>query len=176
MSTVNSSKLKAHRKELRYWILLILFFSLCLPLAALAAPGVSSRELLTRPEKYDGKEIVYQGEAIGDMMKRGNSAWVNVRDVDYALGVFCPIEEAAKITCLGGYKFKGDIIAVQGVFHHSCAEHGGDPDIHARRIKIIQPGIGLAHSLHPDKVQIAIILSSAAILLALIHWILGRIK
>ncbi len=52
-------------------------------LAAPAEAGpllCSSNELLAAPEKYDGKEIAYRGEVVGDIMWRGDHAWVAVND------------------------------------------------------------------------------------------------
>ncbi|MDI6873215.1 MAG: hypothetical protein QME84_02860 [Actinomycetota bacterium] len=34
----------------------------------------------------------------------------------------------------------GDTVEVRGVFHADCAEHGGDFDIHASSLTVLQPG------------------------------------
>jgi hypothetical protein len=83
---------------------------------------------------------VYQGEAIGDIMLRGEHAWVNVHDGKNAIGVWVKKDLAGNITFTGSYKFKGDIIEVEGTFNRSCAMHGGDLDIHAEGIAVIQRG------------------------------------
>jgi len=72
-----------------------LFLALLILCAGLIyAPAISHAEELTVAEilkdaaSYDGKTIVFTGEVIGDVMRRGNYAWVNVYNGDDALGVW----------------------------------------------------------------------------------------
>jgi len=44
------------------------------------AQSLSSSELIRNAKEYDGKLIVYSGEVIGDVMLRGEFAWVNIND------------------------------------------------------------------------------------------------
>ena len=104
------------------------------------AQAVSSLELINNAKQYDGKTVTYQGEAIGDIMARGEHVWVNLNDGYTAIGVWVKKTDLKDITYLGSYRAKGDIIKVGGTFNRSCPEHGGDLDIHAREIKKILPG------------------------------------
>ncbi len=152
-------------------------FLVCLfVLQAEAAPVISAEELLKEAEKYDGKEVIYKGEVIGDIMIRQDSAWINVRDETGAIGIFCPKELVNEIKHAGSYKFTGDIVSVRGTFHHSCPEHGGDTDIHAERINIIQKGKTISHPLEPNKVKASIILPAIAFVLAIIHLVVRRFR
>ena len=100
---------------------------------------VSSSSLLTDPGLYDGRTISFEGEIIGDIMKRGRYAWINVNDGRSAIGVFTAAENVAGLSA-GGYKRQGDIVRVSGEFHRACPGHGGDMDIHADAITISQKG------------------------------------
>ncbi len=121
-------------------------FLVCLfVLQAEAAPVILAEELLKEAEKYDGKEVIYKGEVIGDIMIRRDCAWINVRDETGAIGIFCPKELVNEIKYAGSYRFTGDIVSVRGTFQRSCPEHGGDTDIDGERINIIQNGKTISH-------------------------------
>jgi hypothetical protein len=105
-----------------------------------SAAEAASRDLIERPRDFDGKTVVFEGEAIGQAMRRGESAWVNLLDDYAALGVFMPAAAARDITSFGSSKRKGDIVRVKGVFRRACPEHGGDMDIHAEGIEIVERG------------------------------------
>lgn len=157
--------------------LLILSVSVLLTACiAEAAPTVTAQELLENPEKYDGKTVIYQGEAIGDIMLRQGGAWINVQDKTASLGVFCPKDEVAKIKYTGSYKFSGDIISVRGVFHHFCSQHGGDTDIHAKKITLIREGKEVSHPLEPQKVKLSVVLVVIAIILAIVHLLIRKLR
>ena len=104
------------------------------------AAEVKSQELIDNAKKYDGVLITYTGEAIGDIMVRGNYAWVNINDGDNAIGVWVPSSEAKKISFTGSYKYNGDKIRVTGIFHRACKDHGGDLDIHSNSLQVIVKG------------------------------------
>jgi len=98
------------------------------------AQPVSSTELINQAKAYDGKEVVYVGEVIGDIMIRGEYAWVNLNDGKNAIGVWINKDLIKDIHYMGSYKFKGDVIEVNGIFHRACLQHGGDLDIHAQSL------------------------------------------
>lgn len=101
---------------------------------------VNSLDLLNNAKQYDGKTINYKGEVIGDVMIRGDYAWLNVNDGTIAIGVWVPKTMVQDIRYVGDYHKKGDIVEVSGTFHRSCSEHGGDLDIHAAEIKKVTSG------------------------------------
>ena len=138
----------------------------------LYAQATSSAELINNAKQYDGKEVVYEGEVIGETMNRGSFAWLNVNDGFYALGVWAPVEMASSIQYRGSYKFVGDKIRVSGIFNRACIEHGGDPDIHATGINVISAGRPIAHQADVGKKNISIILAGALLFI----WILTLLK
>lgn len=131
-----------------------------LPAAAAHAGGeareVSSADLLERWQEYDGTEVVFTGEVVGDVMRRGDHAWITVNDDHYSraarleagelrggnsgIAVWLPVEESEEISVLGRYGSKGDLVRVRGTFNADCREHGGDFDLHASELTLVGRG------------------------------------
>lgn len=133
---------------------------------------LSSTELINNAKQYDGKLVAYSGEAIGDVMLRGEFAWVNINDGQTALGVWMSAVLAKEIKFTGNYKFRGDSLEILGVFHRSCLEHGGDLDLHAQSLRKIENGRIIKKKLNFDKANLSFILLGALILI----WILTFFK
>jgi opacity protein-like surface antigen len=105
-----------------------------------SALAVTSNELVERADKLNKQYVSYQGEVIGDVMRRGRQAVVNVSDGRYAIGVWLASRDADEIRYAGRSGVKGDIVEVVGTFHQACTEHGGDMDIHAERLQLVSSG------------------------------------
>ncbi len=146
-------------------ILLISFVSL---IAAFASDNVSSAGLIEKAKEYNGKNVTYRGEIIGEVMKRGNFAWVNLHDGENAIGVWLPVDLTKNIIYTGSYKAKGDIFEAYGVFNRSCAEHGGDLDIHAQAFTKIASGRSVTEEINQGKKNKALILFGVLLLWILI--------
>jgi hypothetical protein len=104
------------------------------------AQPISSTELINKAGQYDGKNVVYAGEVIGDVMERGDFAWVNVNDGENAIGIWLNKELAGEIRFTGSYHARGDRLEITGIFNRGCIQHGGDMDIHAQTVRTISPG------------------------------------
>lgn len=128
------------------FVLLILFVAKISVQAVFAKP-VDSNTLINNALKYNGKIVEFQGEAIGEIMKRGNFAWVNIHDGQNAIGIFMKYEDARKIKYLGKHLVKGDIVFVKGILNRACKEHGGDLDIHAKQIEIVKRGYKISEKV-----------------------------
>jgi len=120
---------------------------------------VSSAELTQNAQKYDGKEVIYEGEAVGEIMKRKGGAWVNINDGQNAVGVWMPAESADIIEYVGSYKARGDMLRVKGRFNRACPVHGGDLDIHAASVQKLKSGWQMQENIIPAKRNLLIILS-----------------
>ena len=109
---------------------LFCFVILCLMLIILSfhcyAQTPTSLELINDAKQYDGQTINYMGEVIGDIMIRGDYAWLHVNDGIIAIGIWAPKTLIGNIRYAGDYHKKGDIVEVPGTFHRSCLEPGGD--------------------------------------------------
>lgn len=134
--------------------------------------SLSSSELIKNAKEYDGKLIAYSGEVIGEVMLRGEFAWVNINDGQNALGVWMSVALAQEIKFTGNYKSRGDNLEITGVFHRACLEHGGDLDIHAQSLRKLGNGRIVQEKLNLDKVSLSLILLGALFLI----WILILFK
>lgn len=138
----------------------------------LFAQPVSSTELINNARLYDGKTVSFSGEVIGDVMARGDFAWINVNDGDNAVGIWIEKKLSQEISYTGSFKARGDKISVEGVFHRACPEHGGDFDIHALSLKKISGGRQTAEGMNILKRNFALILFGVLCLVI----ILSRLK
>jgi hypothetical protein len=143
---------------------------------ALSDDTVQINQLVTNMRKYDGKVVTIHGEAIGDVMVRGAYAWITVNDDRYSkksveeggeligmsnsgIGVWVPARDTRDINICGGYKNKGAMVRVTGVFHRACHEHGGDTDIHATSVEVLKPGYPFHHPFPYGKLLAVIVLT-----------------
>jgi len=158
--------------KLKTYIFVIIIFITSLSAFELCAQTVSSTELINNAKSYDGKTVGFTGEVIGDVMARGDFAWINVNDGYNAVGIWIEKKLSQEISYTGSFKTKGDKISVEGVFQRACPEHGGDFDIHAVALKKISSGRQTAEGLNISKRNFALILFGVLCLII----ILSRLK
>ncbi|MHC1735575.1 MAG: hypothetical protein AB9921_07915 [Erysipelotrichaceae bacterium] len=130
-------------------ILVFLFFLFTLPVHA---SKWTINELVENADMLDGVVVTIEAEAIGEVMERGEFAWVNINDGTNAIGVYVPIAEAKKIAFFGDYQHTGDTIRFSAIFHNACYEHGGEMDLHASSITIVEVGSLRIHPIDSLKV------------------------
>ncbi|MBN1288399.1 MAG: DNA-binding protein [Actinobacteria bacterium] len=150
--------------------------------AAYDTNRISISELIDEMDKYDGMSVTVKGEVIGDIMIRGEYAWITVNDGPYSeknlesgaefsgvsnigIGIWIPSGDVYSIKSVGGYSRKGDTVEVEGVFHRACSEHGGDTDIHANSLKVVREGYVIPHPFSYFKLLIAALLAGISGLL-----------
>jgi len=169
-----NSKRKIKTQSLKFLVLNFGFtlFALRLTLSVVFAQSISSTELINNAKQYDGKVVVYTGEAIGELMARDKFAWLNVNDGKAAIGIWIDKNLAKEITYTGSYKSKGDWVEIVGIFQRACPEHGGDLDIHALGMRKISGGRQDIERLNLSKRNQAIVL--LGVLCSI--WILTRLK
>jgi hypothetical protein len=151
------------RKMTKKTLFIILFLLLISQNHDCYAQSISSEELINNAKNYNGNMVVYRGEVIGDIMVRGEYAWINVNDEKNAIGIWIKKELTEDILFTGSYKAKGDLVEITGKFNRSCVEHGGDLDIHAQYINKISSGSEISHAV--DKRAVNFALSSFCIVL-----------
>lgn len=124
--------------------LIIIIFAMILlfpyAIATESKPSYSSSQLIEQAKLLDGETIQYKGEVIGDILVRGEFAWLSVSDNANAVSVFLPSDLIPSSLILGRYAVRGDILNITGIFHRACSEHGGDMDIHGTSVERIQGG------------------------------------
>ena len=151
--------------------LIIALLLLLAPAVALAdGNAVGSNDLIDHAKDYDNQTVVYEGEVLGDILYRGDHAWLAVFDGSNTIGVFVTAEQAKQITVVGGYGKRGDTIRIEGVFHRACAEHGGDLDIHADTVKVLSVGASVQMPVSRLIMMLAIALPLPAGILLFIVW------
>jgi hypothetical protein len=127
------------------------------------AQTVSSSVLIKGARQYDGKSVTYRGEVIGDIMGRGEYAWLSINDGLNAIGVWINKELIKDIQYVGNYRAKGDVVEITGIFKCSCPEHGGDLDIHAQYITKVGSGEPSPRPMDLKKAYLAFLLSIVTI-------------
>jgi hypothetical protein len=139
-----------------FFFLALLSLALIISSSNCFAQVSMSSDLLNNAKQYDGKTVNYKGEVIGDVMIRGEYAWLHVNDGFIAIGIWAPKTLIEDIHYAGDYHKKGDTVEVSGTFHRSCFEHGGDLDIHASRIKRVTSGSLVIQPISPKKVYFGV--------------------
>lgn len=158
-------KIRDFLKVFVFCILIFIFGFWISDFNCYAQQAVSSTDLIERARELDGQEVIYQGEAVGEVMRRGDFAWVNVHDGKNAIGVWISKELAGAIEYTGSFKVKGDFLEVGGKFNRACRIHGGDLDIHAVKLVRIRPGRPTSDPVVPEKKRFIIILSGVLLCL-----------
>lgn len=157
------------KKMASLFLLLLIFFA-----TPLFAATVS--DLIERIPEYNGKTVVFRGEAIGDKMPRKGGVWVNVSDgPNSSIGVWCSPKDAQMIHTLGDYNHKGDVVEIVCVFHRACPEHVGEIDLHATTYRVVKQGSPVEHPITSSRLLLAIALALLAIFLKMIcqHKLVG---
>lgn len=157
-----------HQKTL---FLIIALLVLLVPVVALAeGNSVNSNDLIDHAKDYDQTTVVYEGEVVGDILYRGDFAWLNVSDGNNTIGVYVTVAQASEISLVGRYGVQGDTIRVEGEFRRACAEHGGDLDIHASSVVRISAGQRVPMPLSRLTTILSIALPVPAALFLLLVW------
>jgi hypothetical protein len=145
-------------------ILIAMLLILSVSVTVSAASAATVNQLIEQEDKFDKAQVTVQGEAIGEILERGESSWVNISDGTNAIGIKMKTSEARKITRYGNYKQKGDVIRVTGIFHKACGEDGGETDVHALSMQITEPGGPVAEPVRPGEIWAAVLLAALAAL------------
>ena len=147
-------------------IILICILVFSFSITCMAQEYSNFSELIENGKKIDNSKITLKGEAIGEAMNRGKYSWVNISDGSTAMGIWIKDEQAQSIKNFGKYGYKGDIVKINGTFNRACKEHGGDMDIHAISVEIIDAGGIVTIPISNNKKVIATILTLITLILA----------
>lgn len=151
-------------------LLITILLSACFVITAAAKDDVIAiNTLVENTSTYDGQVVTVEGEAIGEVLERGEYSWVNISDGTNAIGIWIKTSDADSLEYFGDYKHIGDNIRVTGVFSRDCTEHGGDVDIHCSSFENMKSGHSVNDTVSSTKIIVAAILASAALLIAYIY-------
>ena len=172
------TKVKRLCKKLKFKSLRMLLIAMIsvLGVFTVCSGSVSAQEtfipdgaiLIEQAKALDGQVVVFQGEVIGDMMRRQDHYWINVSGNGTAIGVWITAGQRKSISLSGQYGVIGDEVKIIGRFSQACPEHGGDLDIHAISVEIVSPGAAVADQLNTGRLALA----AALLVLALIALVL----
>lgn len=121
-------------------------------------------------KKYDGKEVAIEGEAIGDVMRRGRIAWVNVLSSDgTAIGVVMQPDQLRNVGVMGDYSHRGDRLLVRGTMYRFAPMFQGETCIIAAEVTVLQKGHSIVHRPSAGKVALAIFLTVCCVACAILY-------
>lgn len=107
---------------------------------ASAAPRTAA-DVVALGSAPSGQVVEFAGEAIGEPIRASEGeVWVNVLSGGLALGVVMRSADAEAISHFGRYQRVGDTVRVTGVYNVGCDTHGGDVDVHAMDVDILDVG------------------------------------
>ncbi len=148
---------------------------------AAAIDDVTVSELDALPGNYQDEEVVLVGEVVGDYAFQATQVWIQVNDDRY---ISAPLLEAglagtnSGIGVLihadrfdhgwgepGGYRVRGPIVRVTGIFRYNHASEMGETYIEATSVELIEPSRPIQDEtgLLPAILGAVFILAAAAI-------------
>jgi len=140
-------------------LILALALSLIFSRVCYGESYIEITDLIFNSQDFDKKTIKVKGEAIGEIMRRGEDCWININDGKNAIGIYGSKEKAAIIENFGNYDKIGDKLEIAGEFNRACEEHNGDMDIHYNSISVVEKGKDVHHEVKKSKVYSAIVLA-----------------
>ncbi|MDP2183575.1 MAG: hypothetical protein Q8K99_13545 [Actinomycetota bacterium] len=147
--------------------------SVTTPLAVAAdANAMSPAQLIAIDRALDGTPVTIEGEAIGESLRAGaDHRWVNVLGGGVGVGVWLTNEQAETVGVYGDHVHTGDIVRVRGTVNVSCITHGGEFDVHADSIELLEPGFRRTHEPQLWKLPVGLV----GLLLGLVEYRLWRV-
>lgn len=127
---------------MRRLAIMTLLAVMTLPAFAFAADARATGPSLASAESgLSGQVVRLEGEVISERLYGGQGhVWVNVLSEGTAIGVWMPEELASDLDVLGTWRYTGDRVQVTGTFNEACDQHGGDLDIHAASVVLLEHG------------------------------------
>jgi hypothetical protein len=121
------------------------------------AEETSVSELITNSEGMSGSEVTVDGEFVGDYGFREDGwMWTQLNGDDYVhapigdggeptggntgVGVRMPLELGEGLDPPGGYRHRGPIVRVTGVWKHHDPARQGESYLEATSLTVIEPG------------------------------------
>lgn len=145
---------------------------------------VTSADLVECPTTYDGRTVVYEGEVVRAVLRRGQRAWVQLNDDRYGMeigplpehrvaagansgvAVSIPATDADRIRFVGDARARGDRLRVRGTFLRADPADAGGPAIRAHTVEVTEAGAPVEPTVTPARVVVALLLAAAAAAMA----------
>jgi len=171
------------RRLVRFTFLATLF--LLLPAPASAAEEVSVPEVLELGAELAGEEVTVEGELVGDYGVRDDgSMWTQLNGDAYAhrpiregnlpvganvgIALRMPVEQTEALDPPGGYRHRGPIVRVTGVWKYHDSRRPGESYLEVRSLTITEPGRQLDEEVDLTPVVVGALLMVGAGIIALL--------
>jgi hypothetical protein len=117
----------------------------------------SGAEMASMRSGLDAQRVRFEGEVISEALAGGvGHVWVNVLSNDVAIGVWMPVEFADELEVFGRFSHTGDRVRITGTFNEGCDTHGGDLDVHATSLELLERGEPREHPAAPWKLFVGL--------------------
>lgn len=141
---------------------------------------ISSTQVYLCPSAYDGKQVTYVGEVVGELLPRRGGAWAQVNDDEYALvtgpvvghreragfntGLSVWLEGALadRIEAPGRPALRGDVVLLRGTILRADPDDGGGITLRATELETLAGPLQLEPPLHTLQVVVAVVLALLA--------------
>ena len=142
---------------------------------------VSSTQIFLCPSAYDGLEVSYVGEVVGELLPRRGGAWAQINDDPYALesgplvghreragfntglSVWLPEELAERIEQPGRPALRGDVVLLTGTIHRADPADGGGITLRATSMDHLAGPLEVEPPFHTLQLWVAVVLTVLAI-------------
>lgn len=130
---------------------------LLVPFPALAAEDVSVSEIVEMSAELSGIEVSVEGELVGDYgFRDDDSMWTQLNGDSYAdqpvpdggspvganvgIGIRMPAAMAQALDPPGGYRHRGPLVRVEGVWKYHDPKRQGESYLEVTALSVIEPG------------------------------------
>ncbi len=142
---------------------------------------VTSTQVYLCPLAYDGLEVTYVGEVVGELLPRDGGAWAQVNDDSYALQtgpmvghrertgfntgmtVWLDDELADRITAPGRPALRGDVVLLTGTLLRTDPEDAGGITLRATGLETLAEPLVIEPPLHRIQVVVALVMALLAV-------------
>lgn len=149
--------------------------------ASAIAGRATSGAVLTCPFAFDGLQVLYVGEVVGDVLARDGGSWVLMNDDSYALGegpltaggtprgtnsglsVWLPDPHDELADEPGRPGMRGDVLVVTGTVMRADPADGGGLTIRAQDVELLADAAAVEEPVHWRQLWIAVALGLAAL-------------
>lgn len=144
---------------------------------ALAGARVTSAQVLACPRAFDGREVRFVGEVVGDVLRRPGGAWVLMNDDAYALGqgplslghdehagtnsglaVWLDAPLVPLVDGVGRHDARGTVLEVTGIVLRADPADGGGLTLRADAARVRASALDLPTPVHRGQALTAAVL------------------
>lgn len=164
-------------------IALVTMATIVLALPASAAQEVSVSDLIENGQEFADEEVVVSGELVGDYGFRPDGwMWTQLNSDAYSsnplresgspeggnvgIGVRMPADMASGLDSPGGYRQRGPLVTVTGVWKYHDQERQGESYLEAASLVVVKEG----RQLTQDANWLTILLGAGLVLISAAVW------